>query len=285
MSGEADYLINRDGKIYPLTSLGLSLTGLGDIPIDYQTARGYGQHGTTVLGWRLNPRTISLSVQVTGRTRADYLAKRRKLIEVLNPITGPVTLRRVLPDGSRRDIDGWVQSGLDLAETDDRLSFQGAVSLECPDPAFYDPTLHQTPLAVGYPDQLSFPASFGSNRFYFDSPGVARGTVVNLGSWYSWPLFSITGPYESLVVRNVTTGASFTLGVGIEAGDTLLIDLTPGNVRVENALGDNLLNYRTEGTFTDWYLKPGSNDVRVSGSGTDTSTAFILAYYDRYIAL
>jgi len=285
MSGEADYLINLDGRIYPLSALGLSVTGLGDIPIDYQTTRGYGQHGATVLGWRLNQRTISLSVQVTGRTRADYLAKRRKLIDALNPITGPVTLRRVLPDGSRRDIDGWVQSGLDLAETDDRLTFLGSIALECPDPAFYDPTLHETALSEGYPDQLSFPAAFGGDRFFFDSPGVARGTIVNRGNWYSWPVIAITGPYESLVIRNNTTGASFTLGVGIEAGDTLLIDLTPGNIRVENALGENLLNHRTDGTFTDWYLKPGTNDIRVSGTGIAESTTFVFAHYDRYIAL
>lgn len=288
MGGAAEYLIGANGDIYPLTDLGLELTGMGDIPVEYQATAGYMQHGSTVRSWRLTPRTLSFQWRHDVRRKNTLPDVRAELLDVLNPEAGMVTYQRVLSSGQRRNIDGWLQGGLSLADAGDGSGFDIEMALECPDPVFYDPTQQTVVLAGGYSKALAFPMAFGvsgDDAFWFDSPTIARSTITYTGNWRSYPVITISGPYTSVTVRNHTTGASFTLSVAIGSGETVIVDLTPGALSIVDGLGNSLLSHRTGGTFTGWYLQPGDNDILVTGSGTSLLTTFTLTYFRRFIAL
>lgn len=283
--GEAEYLITANGTIYPLDALGVKVTGLGNIPVEYQKMRGYGQHGETVLSWRLGARQIGFTLDRGNLAGLAYWQARQRLIDILSPQSGMVTYRRVLPNGRRRDIAGWLQAGMSLNEYEDRSGFTAEFTLECPSPSFYDPVLQSVVLGAGHPDYLGFPFSFGDDRFWFDSPGIARGKITYEGTWRSYPAISITGPYGSITVRNVTTGARFTLGVPVASGEVITVDLTPGEQSITDSAGDNLLSHRSAGTFIDWYLVPGTNDIFASGTGNSSQTSVQVSYHTEYISL
>lgn len=296
MSGEADYLIVPGGAIYPLRAGGqqvMAVSGLGEIGVEYQTTRGYNQHGMTVLGWRLTPRSISFQMSHAVKDRRAFWQAREDLIAALRPYVGrEITYRKVLPSGARRDIRGWLREGPGLEEQDDR-SFAATFTLECPDPSFYDPTEQAVALSGSAPQALAFPFTFYRNDsqdtagdgFYFDRASVARGTVAYSGTWRAYPAIEIDGPYQWLRIDNTTSGAFLTLSVALAAGRTLTIDLTPGAQSITDDLGNDRLNDRSAGSFIDWYLEAGANAIAASGQGTSSSTEVRLRFYNRYIAL
>ena len=85
MSGENSYLITADGRRFPLAGYGVEIADLGSAPVEYETSRGYGQHGVTVHDWRLAERVISFTLSGSGRNRARYWALREQIIGALRP--------------------------------------------------------------------------------------------------------------------------------------------------------------------------------------------------------
>lgn len=296
VSGEADYLILPGGAVYPLHAWGqelLSVSGLGEIGVEYQTTRGYGQHGMTVLGWRLTPRSIAFQTSHAARNRRDFWAARNDLLAALRPYIGQeITYRKVLPNGARRDIRGWLREGPSIEEMD-TCSFASSFTLECPDPAFYDPVEQEITLSgSGAASALAFPFAFYRNNsedpgdgFYFDRASVSRSTVSYAGTWRTYPVIEIDGPYQWLRIDNITSGAFILLSVPLSAGRTLMLDLTPGNQTIVDELGNNHLNDRSAGSFIDWYLEAGDNLIVVNGQGTSVSTEVRLRFYTRYVGL
>ncbi len=290
MSGEADYLVTAGGQKFPLHLLGAEVANLGGIPVQYQTARGFGQHGHSVLGWRLEARTLTFRWLDVAVNRAALWARRAALLGALKPNNGIVTYRRVLPDGQVRQIQGWLGGDLSLQEDGGPYQEVG-FSLECPDPSFYDPTELTTTLAEGTPLALAFPVWFSDglsaedDDFWFDEEGVAAGMVDYAGSWRCYPVIAIDGPYSWLRLTNTTTGAYLTLGVALAAGQTLTIDLTPGAQTITDNLGSDRLSDRTAGSFIDWYLEAGTNVFKATGAGISGSTEIRLFYTNRYIAI
>lgn len=283
MSGENQYLIAADGTIYPLRDLGVSVVGMSDIPAEYQTQQGYKQHGVTVQDWRLQARTLSFAFEVYARTRPDFWAARTGLIDALRPNKGLVTYRQIRSDGRRRDINGWLQPGLNLAESSDGLSFDAGFSLLCPEPSFYDPAAQTTTLAAQSLSAFVVPFAVPDDMWL----GGTTQLYVTLnpgGTWRAYPIFTITGPFARLILSNETTGATFTLGTALAAGETLTVDLTPGAQTIERN-GATSLDEMDDGNLVDWYLESGDNTLHGSGTGLSSATTITVQWFPRYIAL
>ncbi len=79
--------------------------------------------------------------------------------------------------------------------------------------------------------------------------------VVNQGDLDAYPVFTVTGPADTPVIQNATTGEQFTINYDIPAGETVTVDartgeVTPGNVRLAGrpftlAPGANTIRWRT----------------------------------------
>lgn len=281
--GENQYLIDATGRILPLADYGLQASNLSDVPVVYETARGYGQHGESVLGWHLTARTIRFQWEEDLRRRADWWTRRATIIDRLRPSTGIVTFRLTRDDGSRRDIDGWLQDGLDLGASEDGRGLSPQFSLRCPDPSFYDPaqqTVVFTAQAweeLGFP--IGFPISFGGGYI------LASAAISYTGTWRSYPVFTITGPYTWLRIHNVTTSKGFRLTVAKLAGQTVTINLSPGALSAQDQEGNSLFD-EVDGQLADWYLAEGvTNNIVISSYQDDANTSVTMTYYRRYAAL
>lgn len=303
MGGEADYLITHDDKYYALHSMGrrglLNISGLFPIPVTYQTTRGYRQDGITILSSDLSTRNIAFVVKDSAHCREDYwLTRRYNLLEVLRMNRGgPLMYQKVLPTGARRRIDGWLSSGPTQQNdqgSPDAMTMQAAFSLLCPNPTFYDPTLNEYTVPVDDDLELVFPITFGGGGIVFGSGATFVGSITYNGTWKSYPVIKITGPYNFITIKNITANgeAAFTLSVPRGPGEVLFVYLEPGNQHIEDAFGNLLAEVPSSGNLIDWALLPdplatdGANMITVSGGAIDSSsTEVIIQYYERFAAL
>lgn len=91
------------------------------------------------------------------------------------------------------------------------------------------------------------------------NPG-GSGLAVNRGDRDAWPVFTITGPVDSPVITNETTGDAFIIVGNLAAGETITIDsrtgvVDPSSTRLVGrpwklVLGNNTVRWRaTSGSF------------------------------------
>lgn len=282
---ENQYLITASGRHILLADLGATVTGLSDIPVEYQTTRGYQQHGHTVKDWRLEARTLNITFDTDVRDRITYWQQRERLFDALRPNVGqPVTLRTVLPDGRRRDIDGWLQSGLSLEQSPDLLAFGASFSLECPDPTLYDPGQQSAALEVTAGGGFMIPFVIPDD-LWFGGGAVLGGTVSVGGTFRTYPTIEIAGPFTSFALYNNTTGGFLTIHTSLAASDTLTIDLNPGQQSITDQAGTDCIGYLSGGDLLSLYLQPGTNEITTAIGNRTSGTAVSLRYYERYIAL
>lgn len=117
---------------------------------------------------------------------------------------------------------------------------------------------------------MNLPISEVSGRTYDKTYDYDYGDVTNPGGFMyvhnagdidAWPVLEITGPVDSPIITNETTGAAFVLTSNVAAGQTVKIDsrtgvITPSGYRIAGrpfplVPGNNTIRWRaTSGTFT-----------------------------------
>lgn len=118
-------------------------------------------------------------------------------------------------------------------------------------------------LSSGAPEfvDIGLPVDIVSGRTYSKTYSYTYGASTNpggigqadnTGDIDAWPLFEITGPVNSPIIENQTTGRSFLVVGNVAAGQTVTIDSRSG--RVDPA------SYRLVGR--PWVLTPGVNNIR-----------------------
>lgn len=304
MSGAADIIKTYDGKSLDLRLPGLNAVlsgnGYGIPEINYQTQRGYKQHGETLLGWRAQPRKIILTVQVAGRNYEAYLSSRQQLWDFLRPNRGgALTLRKVFRDGTTRDIDAWFSGGGDGSDSPENpIITSETMSLEFQafDPSFYDPLVKTAAMGASAPAGLIFPAAFGAiegqGGWVFRSEAeIGAVSATYNGTWYSWPIITLTGPYDWVRLTNLTTGAIINLTVAKVTGETVVLDLTPGAQTVKDGNGVDIFDNLQDANLIDFYLSPdpeaagGVNSIRFEAANSTVATTISVQYFERYEAL
>lgn len=167
---EFDQYITPDGEIYNLNGvLGrfvMSHTGSGLPPIEYVTQRGPFQHGETPLGFRLNPRYIQYVLRQQDCSRQGYWDLRANLLDIFRPnrqvlsALTPGVLRKILPNGEKRDIRVFIDGGLEYAprstDTWDEWGLTETVRFVAHDPLFYNPVATEISYGVVVGDSLIF---------------------------------------------------------------------------------------------------------------------------------
>ncbi|WP_119069202.1 phage tail domain-containing protein [Aggregatilinea lenta] len=280
---ENEYLITADGQIYPLATYGAKVTGLGGVPVEYQTAQGYKQHGVTVRDFRLQSRTLSIAFTLDARGRRRLWALRDALAAAVSPARGMLTYRKVLPDGRVREIRGWADESLSVEDVDDGCAAQVGLSLLCPDPSFVDPAWQAVTAENESSSALVLPFVM-PDEFWF---GGSSQYVVSLdypGTWRGYPQLALHGPYDSATLSNLATGAQLVLGRPVPESSLVRVDTTPGAVNVTRD-GVSSMAEVSDGNLVDFYLAPGANRLVLNGTGFNAATALRVEYRARYIAL
>ncbi len=277
----AHYLITPDGDYYDLGALGVRVTGLGSVPLENISWRGYKQHGETYEATYLRPRTLRFALELHSGSWAEIWPIRTQLLNALSISGEQVRYQFVLPNGNVREIRGVVGGDTSIEHLDARAA-QAAFSLVCHDPTFYDPSAKSAAMSTSVADALVIPFYIPDEHWYGE--GLVLGaTVNNAGTWRAYPRVTITGGYQRVGLHNTTTDALIVLGVAASSSDTVVVDFDPSNRGVWRNGGLSLDEVES-GNMVDWYLQPGTNVIKLTGS-INAGTAAIVEFNERYLAL
>ncbi len=197
--------ISPDGKTYELHTASkhgrwvMQSQGWGMPEIEYITQRGTFQHGETVKDFFLRPRVIQLLVNQSFCDRDGQWDGRAALLDAIRPnrqLTAngvtPGTLRRVLSDGSKRDLKVFIEQGPSFDPDSQGYrehSFKEVLRFIAHDPVIYDPTL------VSYVEDFSLV----DHTLEIQTSSQARLTFINLSSSWQFQLDAeiIVGYYSA----------------------------------------------------------------------------------------
>jgi len=132
----------------------------------------------------------------------------------------------------------------------------------------------------------------------FGSATLAESFVVNYeGTWNSFPVLEVTGPWDNFTITNAATLETLDFGYNIDGGETVTFDLSYGVKTVLNQNGTNLIgSLSTDSDLATFHLTPdaevtantandGLNPILVTGTNLDEDSALILKWYTRYIGI
>lgn len=288
--GNTLVLINPDVRLLAYGNLGAS-------PTQFITRRGYRQNGATEVDFLLQPRTISVELwHSPACNRQVYWDTRKDLHDFLRPNrNGPMTFTLQTPNGNNRSIIVRADPGLVFppqGNNNNNWNIQEQMDFIAYDPTFFDAAQTLTTLSSTTQTQLifpiTFPITFGTSDVF-----LTTGTITYLGTWKSYPTITITGPYTRANIQHVELGINITLSTAILAGETRIIDLTPGSQSIVDGSGNNKFSDLGAGSdLVDFAIYPdpeianGDQEITVQlvDGVAGISTASI-AYYTRYFGL
>jgi len=302
---EFDYFITPDGQEYLLHDFGAraitTFSGYGLSPLEYRTQKVPYMDGDTVLGYNLTPRVIQLNIRRQAKCRQKYWDMRNELLNLIRPGRGiygrstvtPGRLRKIQPDGSKRDLYVFVDDSLTMSEESkewDQWAVDDVLRLVAHDPVFFDPDAESVTFATVAAQQLVFPITF---PIVFDATGINSSiNVTYTGTYHAYPVFTITGPLNYPRFQNLSTDAEIRVMLAIVAGQTLTVDLRPATRSVVDNAGTNYIGTITgDSDFADFYLTPapevagGVNEIHVYGSDATGATSVVMGYNTRYIGI
>lgn len=276
----------------------MNMTGWGYPPVEVHTITGPFQHGATVLGYRFQPRTISLDIVKRGLSRSDWFNERSRLIDRLGlqntnpnlPSLGRLQWEYVENDTIKtRALDCYLSRGLGYGADPQWFEWGILESLEftASDPIIYDPV--QTIITINsFEEELILPVTFP----FIVGAATTTSNITYLGSWQEFPVIEVVGPTAGVYIENTATGTYIQLDYMIAAGITVTFDLTPGEKTIVDNLGNNLIVYLTnDSDLAQFVLAPdpivsgGINPIYITLADTDANTMLRIKYYNRYVGI
>jgi len=205
-------------------------------------------------------------------------------------------LRKVLPDGSIRDVRAIITGGAVFTARDegswDEYAISESIQFIAHDPVVFNPVQKNVTWTIGVPVDylvfpITFPILFGVSGFINTSVSVSY-----VGTWLSYPLISITGPLDSPTIYNLSTGEKITLNYNVPAGSTVVIDLGYGKKTVVENGGTNRIGVvTTDSDLATFHIAPepevagGVNVFQVIGTNGTLATAVQMLWNDNYIGI
>lgn len=200
--------------------------GLGAAPVRRLNERGPLQNGDTDLGYRLDPRIVTLALNFSGTSDAAVDTARSLLSTIAQATTStPLRLRATRDDGGVRYLDCHVFGNTDfpLVNTDRAgKTMRTVIQLRAPNPLWYS------------------------------SQGIVVGTAIPAVSATDWPTAGTVIPaaYVREATLNPGTAQAWTY-MGTPTSWTIAIASpyvdpnSSGNARAYEAIGTNTITFRT----------------------------------------
>lgn len=278
----------------------LSYGNYGAAAIERQTRRGYRQDGATVIDYQLGVRSISITLyQIMQCSRQTYWEKRAELVDFFRPNRGgPITYTLRQSGGAKRSLIVYPEPGFTfppLPADENGWLIEEPITFIAYDPLWFNPSANSLVVVGSNSQQLVFPITF---PITFNPSGIIfTQNITYIGNWKSYPTITLTGPYTSATIENVTTGVALVLFIAIGTGAQRIIDLTPGAQSiVDNTGNDQWGDLAPESNLIDFNIRPdgiapdgvtdGINELRVTlTDGVLGSSSAVISYYDRYTGI
>jgi hypothetical protein len=307
--GEVEQIITPDGVVYSLNNgFDRAVTvigGRGMSGVEFITQQGYLQPYPVVKGWRLEPRTVTLTLTFANTERLEYWSRREELVNQLRfNRGGPFILRHIRQDGTQRDLychslaSPLYEDEIGTWETDTE-----EITLIAHDPLFKNPvsqTLYDS-YSVSAEKELVFPITF---PIHFE-PSLYHTLILPIsytGTFVTYPVLQVNGPYTQIVFTNQATGAQVGLVVPILVGETRVIDLNPRRRTIVDGSGADRFNelLLPESNLTAFNIRPkgiswenspfegvpdGLNNIAVIATDASNATSVYITYQDQFVSL
>jgi hypothetical protein len=234
------------------------------------------QYGSRLRQINVAAREIDLPVEIICTTTSDLRTKLRQMMDMFNPLKGDGILKSIAEDGSQRIITCRYQSGLEIQESN--LPNQKAVLvLKAFDPLWYDPNTIVQTFSTGQTATFFpfLPLRLSNSTVFADT------YVKNSGDLEARPTWIITGPGDTIYLRNLSTGELMNINTSLGAGETINIDTRAGKRTIKKGDGTNLYPYLSEDSSL-WSLQQGINNIRIEMSNATSQSSVQLSYQNRY---
>lgn len=115
-------------------------------------------------------------------------------------------------------------------------------------------------------------------------------SILNLGDFDAYPIWTIQGPASAITITNTTTGKSLALtadgGLTLGAADALVIDTRPPSLRTNPQVYDpddgTSFYSKVAAGGALWWFTPGQNHFTIAASGATGGTSIVLQWLPRY---
>jgi len=270
------------------------VAGLGLPPVTHASTQFTQQDGATLLGVTLQRRVLTVPFEILVDSYATLWSTKRDLYRFLSTVKSPYTWIATLPDGTVRHLTCYYAGELSMPYDPEwgPLVHKDVGQWIAYDPLWFDPESTVWVFVVSggsgsWIFDLGFPAGFGGS--YVDQVD----TREYVGSWQAFPVITITGPVDDLVITNVTTGQKLDFtDYDIGAAEVVTIDLTPGVKTVTHSTDGNIPDALTDDSdLGTWHLAPhpdavdGQNTIQLEGTGANANTRIEIRFNPRYLAL
>lgn len=298
--GDVIHITTADGNELWFSDPDVKLLAYGNLgapPTEFITRRGYKQNGSTEVDFLLQSRTISVELWHSPTCdRQTYWDNRAALHEFLRPNrNGPLTFTLRTPNGNLRSIIVRADPGLVFPPTEqanNSWGIQEPLDFLALNPLFFNSEQAVISLSSEVQTELVFPITFPIS---FGTSGVAlsTGDITYGGSWKSYPIITLTGPYTRAVITNQQTGVVIYMSVAIIAGQTRIIDLTPGAQSITDGSGNSKFSDLGAGSnliefaiMPDPEVADGIQEITIQlVDGVDGISAAEFDYYEMFFAL
>lgn len=271
--------------------------GLGMPDVRHMSEQYAQQDGETWSDARLQKRILTMAFQIVESDEAGLWDAREDFLRLVKVLSSGFKLRVTLPNGNVRQIDLRYDSAFTLPRTDEMHDRQQTATIQAVahDPLWYDPTSVLWAFAVSgggsgsWSWPLAYPAGWGGS--------VAEGTLETkqyVGTWKAYPIITLTGPMEKPVITNHTTGdvLEFLDGYQIDEGESVVIDLRPGNKTVTHSVDGNAPDALTDDSdLGTWHIaahpeaRSGNNSISVAFLGANVNSRAEIRFYTRYVGI
>lgn len=289
-SGDGSTVIDFTDDVAGYNLIGDGITGLRSVAYDMSTVTYAGMDGDTVTQLRALPNTPTLGLLVQADDEVSFRAKARGLVHAMRPrvsgVVTPGTLTASRMDGTSRSLSCYCVAGLEGDEGSQVMGpgrwWKLALKFHGPDPWWLgDQQAVDVGLSAGGPFFPIFPLAL--------APSSVQGQFVldlSGSDAPAYPIWTITGPGSSIVLTNVTTGASLSLDVSLVLGQSLTIDTRPQVRSVRRNDGVSLMPQVTPGTDPSlWSLVEGVNTVSATMTGATSDSRITGTYQARYAGI
>lgn len=238
------------------------------------------QPGKRLRHVKVDARDVDLPIYIDGDNEMELKNKIRYLMKIMNPLKGDGKFKVISPDGSQREIVCRYSGGLDLSERKNNKigNLQMAILIfRAFDPYWYDTNTKVHTFTLG--DSAGwfpfFPLRLSSSTVFADI------TIENTGDVETWPEWIITGPGDSIVLRNLSTSEVLELNVDLGLGESITIDTRPFHKTILRNNGVNDYASSSEDSSL-WALQEGTNSIRIEMANSTEDSSIQLSYKNRY---
>lgn len=299
--GELYEIETADGLIYPLADgenrfVVQTIDNAGLPPVEYFTRRPYKSDKVIETGFRLSPRSFSVAYQFSQDcSRDEYWLARSELLNAARPNRGgALTLKLTLADGTKRAIVARAITPVFPSVPVDQVDewrFAEILQFEANDPVFFEPDYTSHLILSSVLGELTFPIAFDDENIFFGAGNVfGTLTIPYTGTFYAYPVITVTPPYNSVRVSHNQLNVSIQVLSASSLND-LIINLE--NNTITDSAGTDLMNFLTPDSDlvgfkieVDPIVSGGNNLIAITIPGyTIPNTTVLVSYRRRFIGI